>query len=89
MRLRLRQRRTEMTCQELVELVTDYFEGALSAGERKRFDEHISSCPWCATYLEQMRETITVLGRLEEESIPPDTRAELLHAFRDWNRESR
>jgi predicted anti-sigma-YlaC factor YlaD len=54
----------EMTCKELVELVTEYLEGTLSALDCGRFEEHLAECPGCHTYLQQMRQTIRVLGRL-------------------------
>jgi predicted anti-sigma-YlaC factor YlaD len=76
----------EMPCQELVELVTDYLEGALSHVDRERFEEHLKSCRHCRTYLEQMRQTIRALGRLAETSIPEKAKRELLEAFRDWNK---
>ena len=79
--------RTEMTCQELVELVTDYFEGALSRRDRARFERHIGACEYCTRYLEQMRITIRALGRLPVETVPADARETLLDAFRDWKRE--
>ena len=72
-----------MTCQELVELVTDYFEGALPEEDREAFDAHLELCPGCVTYLEQMRATMRLTrdtGTLERR---PDVAA-LLHAFRDW-----
>ena len=65
----------QLSCRELVELVTDYLEGALSAEERLRFDEHIGICDGCRIYLEQMRQTIVVAGRLSEESLAPGGRA--------------
>jgi anti-sigma factor RsiW len=74
----------EMACKELVELITDYLEGTMSERDRKRFDAHLEECPWCVEYLEQMRETIATLGRLDEDSISPEARAQLLAAFRDW-----
>ena len=74
----------EMTCKELVELVTEYFEGALCPADRVRFDDHLAVCPGCRTYVQQMRQTIHVLGRLPEESISPGARKELLRAFRNW-----
>jgi anti-sigma factor RsiW len=74
-----------MTCQELVELVTEYLEGELSWRQRRRFEKHIAACEWCARYLEQMRVTIATVGRLDEGAISPQARDELLHAFRDWN----
>jgi anti-sigma factor RsiW len=74
----------ELTCRELVELVTEYFEGSLPRRERKRFEAHISKCKWCTAYLHQMRETIRTLGVLTEDSIEPEARDELLAAFREW-----
>ena len=74
----------EMTCQELVELVTQYLDGTLSPMDRARFEEHLAVCPYCRTYLEQMQHTISALGKLTEESIAPQTREELLQLFRDW-----
>jgi anti-sigma factor RsiW len=79
--------RTEMACQELVELVTDYFEGALSRRERARFERHVAECEYCSRYLDQMRITIRTLGRLPAETVPPEARDALLDAFRDWKRE--
>jgi anti-sigma factor RsiW len=78
-----------MSCRELVELVTDYLEGSLSPADSARFDEHIAECIWCSRYLEQIRVTITTVGRIDEESISGEARDELLHAFRDWNAERR
>ena len=74
----------EMPCQELVELVTDYLEDRLSPVDRIRFEAHIAECEYCATYLEQMRQTIRTLGRLTEDSLSDDAREELLEAFRSW-----
>jgi anti-sigma factor RsiW len=85
--MRLWRRKGELTCQELVELVTDYFEGALPARDRARFERHIAGCPHCSTYLEQMRITILTLGRLPEESVSPTAREALLDAFQEWKRE--
>jgi anti-sigma factor RsiW len=74
----------QLSCQELVELVTDYLEGALSAEDSARFEDHIGRCSPCAVYLEQIRQTIAVTGRLEAESLSPEAERELLAAFRDW-----
>jgi anti-sigma factor RsiW len=73
-----------MACRELVELVTDYLEGRLPAADRERFDAHIAGCDACTAYLEQMRQTLTALGHIPEESISVEARQELLVAFRDW-----
>ena len=76
--------RRGLTCRELVELVTDYFEGALSRRDRRRFERHIAGCDGCTAYVEQMRVTKRVLGHISEESISAEARDALLHAFRDW-----
>jgi anti-sigma factor RsiW len=74
----------DMTCKELVELVTDYLEGALPDDQRRRFDEHLALCPHCQTYLEQMRQTIRAVGRLPDESVSRDALDALLAHFRRW-----
>jgi anti-sigma factor RsiW len=75
----------QLSCQEFVELVTNYLEGALPEDERLRFEDHISRCDGCNVYLEQIRETAAVLGRLTEDDVSPEAERELLHAFRDWH----
>ena len=77
-----------LACQELVELVTDYFEGKLSWSDRRRFERHIGGCDHCTAYLEQMRLVIDATGHLTEHDLQPAARAELLEAFRGW-RDSR
>jgi anti-sigma factor RsiW len=75
---------SELTCQELVELVTDYLEDALPPADRLRFEDHLGSCPGCATYLDQMRITIQAAGHISEESLDPVVRDQLLDLFRNW-----
>ena len=74
----------EVTCQQFVELVTDYFEGALQPRTMSRVEEHLVLCDWCVTYLEQMQATIASLRELEEErsSEPPDSVLAALRARR-------
>jgi anti-sigma factor RsiW len=74
-----------MTCQQLVELVTDYFEGALTPAERDRFDAHLTVCPGCEYYLEQMRITMRLVQNADELDGRPEV-AELLDMFRDYKR---
>jgi anti-sigma factor RsiW len=76
----------EMRCQDLVEVITDYLEGALSPGDRLRFEEHLAVCEGCRNYLEQMRATVRLAGALKTDSIPDGVREQLLTAFRDWKR---
>jgi anti-sigma factor RsiW len=74
----------EMTCRELVELVTDYLEERLPPAERARFDAHLEVCEGCRAYLDQMRATVRLLGRLPEDTLPPELEERLMRAFRDW-----
>ena len=75
----------DLSCQELVELVTDYLEGALPADDVARFDAHLAECAGCATHLEQVRATIAVARASDELAEQPDV-SPLLDAFRDWHR---
>jgi anti-sigma factor RsiW len=75
---------THITCQQIVELVTDYFEGALSEDEAELFEQHLNYCDGCESYVQQMRITIETVGRTGEEDVPPEMREQLLVAFRDW-----
>ena len=74
----------QLSCRELVELVTEYLEDALPADERARFEEHIGGCSGCGTYLEQMRQTIEAVGHLPEDGLTPGAERTLLEAFRGW-----
>ncbi len=75
-----------LECREVVEVVTDYLEGAMPPGERLRFDHHLALCEGCQAYLEQIRTVIRVAGRPAVDAVPPETMAGLLRAFRDWRR---
>ena len=75
-----------LTCVELVELVTDYLEGALSPSEHARVERHLGACENCTRYVEEMRTTITLVGRIEEDDLSPEAKSELLEAFRGWAR---
>ena len=75
-----------LSCQELVELVTDYLEGALAPADLRRFEEHIQGCGKCTIYLAQMRQTIRVTGTLTPDDLSPEAERELLAVFSDWAR---
>lgn len=74
----------ELTCKELVELVSDYFEDAQPPDERARFEAHLERCDGCDRYVEQMHATIRALGALSENDVPPEAQAKLLQAFRNF-----
>jgi len=74
----------DLVCQQAVELVTDYLEGKLSWRQRRRFEAHLRGCPNCRAYLEQIRQTITVMGRVEPETLAPQARDDLIDLFRRY-----
>jgi anti-sigma factor RsiW len=75
-----------LSCQELVELVTDYLEGALDERDRRAFDDHLERCDGCTEYVDQLRETVRLTGTLRPDDLSPSAEAALLQAFRDWRR---
>ena len=80
---------TEMSCKELVELVTAYLEGALSDAQTRALEKHLDECAGCEIYLEQFRQTIGALGGLREGGLDADERARLLGAFVTMREEGR
>ena len=73
-----------MSCQELTELVTDYLEGALPPVEHERFEQHLADCGNCGIYLDQIRATIELTGKLTPDGLSAEAEEALLHAFRGW-----
>jgi anti-sigma factor RsiW len=73
-----------VNCARLVEIVTDYLEGALDPSVATQFEEHLAMCGACTEYVEQMRAIQRTAGTITEESLAPEARAGLLEAFRDW-----
>jgi anti-sigma factor RsiW len=74
----------ELTCAEVVELVTDYLELRLPAADVERFEAHLALCDGCGRYVDQLRATIAATGRLREEDLPPLLQERLVDAFRAW-----
>ena len=75
-----------ISCQEVVELVTDYVEQALPPDETSLFEQHLNFCDGCIRYVDQVRTTIHVVGELRAEDLPESTKAQLMTAFQDWKR---
>jgi len=75
----------ELTCHQVVELVTAYLDDGLSPEDRERFEQHLASCSHCRNYLEQMRRTIETTGRVQL-ALPAELEEKLLEAFRGWRR---
>jgi anti-sigma factor RsiW len=79
--------RGELACQEMVELITDYLEGALSRSQRRRFERHLAGCEHCSEYLAQMRATIRLTGRLRVEDLTAEMREDFGELYRRWREE--
>jgi anti-sigma factor RsiW len=75
---------TELTCREMVELVSDYLEGTLPDRDRALFEQHLVLCDGCSAYLDQMRGTVMLTGRLREDMLDAPVRDRLLQTFRAW-----
>ncbi|MEZ4671399.1 MAG: zf-HC2 domain-containing protein [Anaerolineae bacterium] len=80
---------TDLTCIELVELITDYLEGSLDSTEKVRFETHLQGCEGCQNYLAQMQTTISLTGKITEDKIAPTALEELLKTFQDWKKPNR
>jgi len=79
--------RRDLVCQQVVELVTDYLEGALRGSARRRFEKHLAGCPHCTEYLAQIRETIRLAGRVTPDDLNPQMREDLTDLYRRWRNE--
>ena len=87
MRIGRRRRATQpgLTCADVVELITDYVEGALAPDVADRVFKHLSDCEGCTVYLDQLRSTVAALRGVELSGLPDRVCAELLDAFREWS----
>ena len=75
---------TDLNCDELVELVTDYLDGALDEETERRVSDHLAGCDGCTTYVDQIRQTVTSLGAQPPDvELTDEARNALLAAFRD------
>jgi anti-sigma factor RsiW len=74
---------TAISCQEVVEVITDYLEDRLSPQDVAIFEAHLELCDGCRWYLDQMRIAIATVGRIEETEVPAELRNTVLAAFRD------
>jgi anti-sigma factor RsiW len=73
-----------LTCQQLVELITDYVEGALDEQRHADVVRHLSECDDCLRYVAQLQQTERVLASIQAPTLSSDDRAALIAAYRDW-----
>jgi len=74
-----------ISCQEVVELVTDYLEGELDEAMRTELEAHLALCPGCDVYLTQMRATIDELGHVPVDTLSEQAQDDLVAAFRNFH----
>jgi anti-sigma factor RsiW len=82
-------KQSELACRDVVEAVNDYLDDVLATPLRASFEQHLHACPWCLTYLDQMRQTVALTAGLArttttslETELPPELEVELRAAFR-------
>ncbi len=74
----------DLACQQAVELVTDYLENKLPRRQRRRFERHLRGCPHCTAYLDQIRVTIQLAGKVDPDQLDPEIREGLLDLYRRY-----
>lgn len=74
----------DVTCREVVELLSDYLDDAIPAPDRARLDAHLAGCDGCTAALEQLREAIRVTGTLTEEQVAAPQLEGIRSVFRAW-----
>jgi anti-sigma factor RsiW len=75
-----------LSCQQVVEIITDYLEGSLGWRDRRRFEKHLRACDGCTRYLAQMRETLSLLGTVPVDTLSTEAQSTLLDVFREFPR---
>lgn len=76
--------RQTMTCANLVELLSDYYSGALDTGTEVRVRWHLLMCRGCRGHLAQLRTTVATVGRIGGDDLDPEFRDRLMEAFENW-----
>jgi anti-sigma factor RsiW len=73
-----------LTCRELVELVTDYLDGALPPDRQAEVVAHLEGCEGCLRYLAQLQATRQVLTTVPSATLSAEERSAVVDAFREW-----
>jgi anti-sigma factor RsiW len=76
----------DLRCRELIELLSDYLDGAIPQPDRAVIDDHLAACDGCTRVVDQLRQTIRIAGTLTPDDVPIEQRDALLGAFRSWRR---
>jgi predicted anti-sigma-YlaC factor YlaD len=76
----------DLSCREVVELVTEYLENTLLPEMRKHLEEHVAECPGCESFIEQIQLTISMLSQIAQAPVSATTKQRLLQLFQDWKK---
>jgi anti-sigma factor (TIGR02949 family) len=78
-----------LECREVVEVVSDFLDGAMTAEDRARLEQHLLVCPPCTLHVAQVRATIEHIAALRGEQVPAEVGPALVSAFRHWAKRAR
>lgn len=73
----------EIICHQFVELVTEYLDEALPAGQVELVEEHLVMCDWCRDYLDQVETTTGVVADAAPSAPPEELMRTVMNAFRE------
>jgi hypothetical protein len=74
----------ELECVEIVELTTDYLEGALDTDAHREVAEHCVECWACERYIGEVVTVVGLMSSLPAVPVSPALEADLLTLFREW-----
>jgi anti-sigma factor RsiW len=74
-----------LSCNVVVELLTDYLDGALDPATTTSLERHLELCPPCVALLDQLRTTIDAVGHVQQDTLSEDTLTALEAAFRGYH----
>ncbi len=73
-----------LECREVVEVVSDFLSGALTAEDRARLEQHLLVCPPCTLHIAQVRATVEYLAELGTDRVAVEVGPALVDLFRHW-----
>ena len=74
----------DITCRQVVALVTAYLDGQLPRGEHDLFEQHLAECEDCTEHVRQIRATVALTGQAPVDELDPAAREDLMNLYRRW-----
>jgi anti-sigma factor RsiW len=65
----------DLTCEQVVGLVTDYLTGAMIPETRAAFEAHLQGCDHCIAFLNTYKQTVTAVQSLRFDDLPEEMEA--------------